>query len=215
MADVHPAAHPPPDVEPPLEFAWCPESRRSARRPAPPALDGRLRWRRESWFVYGERLAEFDADRDGPVLDGVLARAAATPGIHRVFRPADMPALGFPDFAATPYAGGHDIIAADIDLHLVFDPSDSSRARRPKARLYQATAICPGHPAMYPALVLSGAGIAPGKAIGHVRNVDVAPTIAALLGITLPGVEGRVLTEALATGSAPGLSVVPHADRIA
>jgi hypothetical protein len=30
-----------------------------------------------------------------------------------------------------------------------------------------------------------------------VRNVDVAPTIAALLGVAFPGAEGRVLREAL------------------
>jgi hypothetical protein len=50
---------------------------------------------------------------------------------------------------------------------------------------------------MYPALVLSGAGIARGARLGHVRNVDVAPTIAALLGVAFPGAEGRVLREAL------------------
>jgi hypothetical protein len=49
---------------------------------------------------------------------------------------------------------------------------------------------------MYPALIFSGAGIARGP-IGHVRNVDVAPTIAALLGLELPTATGRVLKEAL------------------
>jgi hypothetical protein len=45
--------------------------------------------------------------------------------------------------------------------------------------------------------VLSGAGISPGAQLGHVRNVDVAPTIAALLGVELSDVEGRVLRKAL------------------
>ena len=49
-----------------------------------------------------------------------------------------------------------------------------------------------------PALVLSGAGVAPRKALGHVRNVDVAPTIATLLGVDLPQATGRVLAEAYA-----------------
>jgi hypothetical protein len=51
---------------------------------------------------------------------------------------------------------------------------------------------------VFPLLVLSGAGIASGRTMGHVRNVDVAPTIAALLGVALPGVEGRELREAVA-----------------
>jgi hypothetical protein len=51
----------------------------------------------------------------------------------------------------------------------------------------------PGHPSMHPLLVLSGAGIAAGRSLGHVRNVDVAPTIAALLGLSLHDVDGRIL----------------------
>ncbi len=50
---------------------------------------------------------------------------------------------------------------------------------------------------MHAALVLSGAGIAQNRSIGHVRNVDVAPTIARLLGVELPKATGRVLTDAL------------------
>jgi hypothetical protein len=33
--------------------------------------------------------------------------------------------------------------------------------------------------------------------LGHVRNIDVAPTIATLLGLEMRGVEGRVLREAI------------------
>jgi len=36
-----------------------------------------------------------------------------------------------------------------------------------------------------------------GAALGTIDNVDVAPTIARLLGLTLPDVDGRVLVEAL------------------
>jgi hypothetical protein len=46
--------------------------------------------------------------------------------------------------------------------------------------------------------VLSGRGIRKGSKVGHVRSLDIAPTIGALLGFTLGDVEGRVLTEALA-----------------
>jgi hypothetical protein len=50
---------------------------------------------------------------------------------------------------------------------------------------------------MHAALVLSGAGVVAGRNIGKVHNVDVAPTIARLLDVKLPGATGRVLTEAL------------------
>jgi hypothetical protein len=56
----------------------------------------------------------------------------------------------------------------------------------------------PAHPKMFTSVVLSGRGIRKGGKVGHVRSLDIAPTIGALLGFTLGDVEGRVLTEALA-----------------
>jgi predicted AlkP superfamily pyrophosphatase or phosphodiesterase len=46
--------------------------------------------------------------------------------------------------------------------------------------------------------IAQGAGIKPGVKLERVRNLDVAPTIARLLGVALPGVDGRVLEEILA-----------------
>jgi predicted AlkP superfamily pyrophosphatase or phosphodiesterase len=57
----------------------------------------------------------------------------------------------------------------------------------------------PGQPALYGTLILSGAGIQPGQKLGLCQNLDVAPTMARLLQVELPNVDGRVLNEALAT----------------
>jgi predicted AlkP superfamily pyrophosphatase or phosphodiesterase len=46
--------------------------------------------------------------------------------------------------------------------------------------------------------IACGAGIKPGVQLGEIDNRSVAPTIAKLLGIEMPGVEGKVLSEALA-----------------
>jgi predicted AlkP superfamily pyrophosphatase or phosphodiesterase len=58
-----------------------------------------------------------------------------------------------------------------------------------------------GYPASDPEmdgfLVAWGAGIRRGAKLDRIRNVDVAPTIAELLGVPLPNVEGRVLREFL------------------
>ena len=43
----------------------------------------------------------------------------------------------------------------------------------------------------------SGAGIRRGTKLGPVESRDVAPTLATLLGLTMPDVEGRVLSEVL------------------
>ena len=42
-----------------------------------------------------------------------------------------------------------------------------------------------------------GAAIKPGVKLPRIRNVDVAPTMAAVLGVKLENVEGRVLKEIL------------------
>ena len=46
-------------------------------------------------------------------------------------------------------------------------------------------------------LVAAGRGIRAGAHLPRIRNLDVAPTLAALLGVPLPDVEGRVLVEFL------------------
>ena len=42
-----------------------------------------------------------------------------------------------------------------------------------------------------------GAGIKPGVKLGEISNLDVAPTIAKLLGFSLPHAEGKPLSAAL------------------
>lgn len=45
--------------------------------------------------------------------------------------------------------------------------------------------------------VISGAGVKSGVELDEVKNIDVTPTMAKLLGIPFPGADGRVLGEAL------------------
>lgn len=47
------------------------------------------------------------------------------------------------------------------------------------------------------ACVISGAGVQRGLVIDAIKNIDIAPTMAHLLGLEMKQVEGRVLTEAL------------------
>jgi hypothetical protein len=162
-----------------------------------PALEGRVRWTADKWYLFAERTAEFVPERDNAAFQEVLARLARTAGIARVIMPEDFAAVGLPDYDDNPYARGHVIVAADADLHLVIDRMSASVERRRKARPYHGHGYLPSHPSMRPLLVLAGAGIAARSSIGHVRNVDVAPTIARLLRLSLEDVDGRVLREAL------------------
>ncbi len=55
----------------------------------------------------------------------------------------------------------------------------------------------PAEPQMHGTLVVWGAGIKPGTKLPLVRNVDVAPMMARLLGLKMEKVDGRVLEEIL------------------
>jgi predicted AlkP superfamily pyrophosphatase or phosphodiesterase len=50
----------------------------------------------------------------------------------------------------------------------------------------------PDDPAMLASLILFGAGVSPGKLHGA-QLVDIAPTVASWLGLSMPDVDGRVL----------------------
>ncbi len=46
-------------------------------------------------------------------------------------------------------------------------------------------------------MIAWGNGIKPGTRVGSIRNVDIAPTVARMLGLKMENVEGRVLSEIL------------------
>lgn len=56
----------------------------------------------------------------------------------------------------------------------------------------------PNLPDLHATFVIWGAGIKPGVKLGEVPNIDVAPTIAKLLGIELPSPDGKPLSAVLA-----------------
>jgi type I phosphodiesterase/nucleotide pyrophosphatase len=55
----------------------------------------------------------------------------------------------------------------------------------------------PSRPEMAAGFVVAGAGVRPGIVLDRIRLIDVAPTVARLLGVPAPPVEGRVLEEIL------------------
>lgn len=50
---------------------------------------------------------------------------------------------------------------------------------------------------LYGCFVISGAGVKKGTEIGEVKNIDVTPTMAKLLGVPFPNADGKVLEEVL------------------
>jgi len=160
-------------------------------------LSERVALHRSGWLLYVEAK---DLDRDEAAIERVFERALALPGVARVLRPADFHDLGFPRYEEDPHVRGQYAIVGDIDTFLTADPKRTSTARRERAEPSHEHGYLPSHPRMYPIFVASGAGIRRGVRVGHVRNVDVAPTIARLLGLDLPTATGAVLEEVLSDG---------------
>ena len=166
---------------------------------AEPSLDGKVRWHPAThWYVWGELLPSFAQERDGAALERVLDRASKADGVARMVRPGEFGALGYPEYADNRFVPGSYLIAGEITTRLAVDRKDVTWQRRTLAEPYHGHGYFPNHPSMQAALVLSGSGIARGPHIVGAKNIDVAPTIAKLLGVTLPSATGRILTETLA-----------------
>lgn len=160
-------------------------------------LGDRIKLHGSGWSVFLEKTAGFDAGRDGAALESFLKQIAALPGLHKIIRSEEFHTLGYPRYEEDPHVLGHYMIVADIDTYLVIDKSSNSTERRPRARPSHTHGYLPDHPRMFPALILSGHRVRQSVRIGRVRNHDVAPTVAKILGLRMPDVEGRVLQEAL------------------
>lgn len=161
-------------------------------------LVGKVALHGGGWTLFVETLDGFDADRDGPALDAAFAAALAVEGVSRVVRPEGFHDLGFPRYEENPLVPGQYMVIPGIDTFLSGRETDDPtavRRRLPEPR--HSHGYLPEHPRMYPGLILAGRGIRSGVAIGHVHNLDIAPTIAHLLGLKMEGLEGRVLVEAL------------------
>lgn len=160
-------------------------------------LLGKLNFGGYGWNLGLELRANFDPATDGPKLEAALAELAAHDRIAKIVRPDDMHAMGQPRYEESPYARAHYLVIADADTYLTTNDGDEKITRRPRETPSHTHGYLPEHPRMHTSLVLSGAGIRSGVTGGHVNNLDIAPTIAELLGLDLDWTSGRVLDEAL------------------
>jgi predicted AlkP superfamily pyrophosphatase or phosphodiesterase len=159
-------------------------------------LADRIRLHGSGWHVMVEKTENFSEQRDGKALKDFFEKTLALEGVERIIKNDEFPGLGYPRYEESPYVLGQFIIIADIDTFLKVDDSSGSTQRRERSPSH-SHGYLPDHPRMHPALVLSGYGIRKNHRIGLVRNHDVAPTIAHILGLSMTDMEGRVLRDAL------------------
>jgi hypothetical protein len=119
--------------------------------------------------------------------DALAAYAKRYPGRFRILERADLDRAG-----------------ADADALLGVEPTPGyvldARLQEPFARPHARAAghgYSPETPGMETALVMAGAGIRSGVRLPETRTIDIAPTVAALLGLPLPQAEGQPIAGAL------------------
>ena len=118
-------------------------------------------------------------------------------GVEAIVEPTDYARFGLPQPAATDQMGvlfvtpqeGY-AFAAPAEGEVVINASEGSLG----AHGYPAT-----DPDLSALFLASGARIRPGVTLDVIDNVDVAPTMATVLGLKLANVDGKVLKEILVT----------------
>ena len=116
-------------------------------------------------------------------------------GVAEVAGPERYAALGLPDPKKDPQM-------ADLLLlpkpGYAFSSSKGGPVSVPVASTSGAHGYLNTDPELDAIFIASGAGIRPGTTLERVRNLDVAPTIAALLGLKMPAdIQGHAITEIL------------------
>lgn len=144
-----------------------------------------------------ELTERFDRVKDMAALQKAFDVLRSQNIVRRIAGPENMHELGVPTFEESEYSSGQYFLIPDIDSYLVADPASSSTAPRPRKTPAHSHGYLPQNPRMYPILVLSGADVKQNVNLPHAKNVDIAPTIAHLLGIELGSVSGKVLRDAL------------------
>lgn len=130
------------------------------------------------------------------VVERVKKAFDGAQGVAKVVGPEGMKEYGFADPKDDPHAPDMILFAKEGWMF-----GDTAAGALPFAKKPERSGTH-GHDPLLPDLhatfVAWGAGIKPGTKVGEISNTDVAPTIAKLLGIPMPGVDGKVLTDVLA-----------------
>ena len=116
------------------------------------------------------------------------------PGVSAVWSEADYAGLGLPSRAENPWVGDLALEAAP-GFCFVDDGAGDEIVAAPRYRGTHGQR--PTHPDNAAFFLAAGAGLAKGATLGAISSRDVAPTLAALLGVALPAPDGRPLAGAL------------------
>ena len=152
---------------------------------------------REAWCLPQGGAAYIyvlDRNRRAELLPRLKALLRNVEGVQAVLEEPEFPGVGLPTLQEDPRMP--DLILAARDGY-AFGDSAAGDAPIVEGAVRGSHGALPEDPRVHATFVAWGAGIRRGAAVEIIRNVDVAPTVARLLGLRLEGAEGRVLEEIL------------------
>ncbi len=139
-----------------------------------------------------------DPSRRAAILAQLLPLLRETEGVGAVLLPADIRKLGQPAADSDPRIGPDIMLSAKDGYAFTASLGKTTGVITRVASTRGAHGHLPDDPKLKAVFVAWGAGIKPGVNAGDIRNLDIAPTAARLLGLpSIPGAEGRVLEEIL------------------
>lgn len=121
---------------------------------------------------------------------------ARVEGIEKVISPPDYASLGYPDPKDNPRMADF-VLAAKTGYGFAADAQGEVVIDVPAGQVSGTHGYLNTDPEMNAIFVAWGRGIRQGKQLETMRNIDIAPTIGALLGLTMKGIDGKVLSEIL------------------
>ncbi|MBW3540827.1 MAG: ectonucleotide pyrophosphatase/phosphodiesterase [Planctomycetes bacterium] len=132
-----------------------------------------------------------DDSRRSELAKELQREFAAIDGVQVVLGPEEMVRLGQPMREDDPRAP--DFWLSAKSGYSFSEAHSAGEVVVPKNSRGGTHGYLPDQPDMLGTLVISGAGVDAGTKLGKVQSIDVAPTIARLLGVELPTAEGKPL----------------------
>lgn len=123
---------------------------------------------------------------------------AQTEGVDRVLDGSEGPGLGMPSPAE--HEGMGDLILYPKEGYAFRSDVAGDAVVAPAVNYGGTHGYLNSDPELDGFLIAQGCGIKAGVSLERISIVDIAPTVAKLLGLRLPGTDGRVLTEMLSSG---------------
>lgn len=137
-----------------------------------------------------------DPGRRDQIARQLRAELAKLEGVQAVFDAEEFARIGQPTPEQNPR--GADLWLAAKREYAFSESSSGDLTVNKNAKTTGTHGFLPDQPDMLSLCIVSGPGLKPGTKLGKIRAIDVAPTVARILGVDLPTAEGKPIEQLLA-----------------